>query len=92
MDEYPPRKHGSKEQIDKFNKIKEIEIDVTQKEERILEVEGDFSKKEDEIHDLMKQIYELKIQAAKMEIDMEGEPLIRRTNKPLGQYIPTIDK
>ena len=64
-----------------------MKADVIQKYERIVELEGDIRNKEDESQELEIEFNDIKSHITKLNVDVEGKYLIRRTNSTLWDNI-----
>ena len=68
-------------------KIKYIEYDATQKNNRIVELEHDINKKEEDITDFKREVDDLKSQVISLKMDSQGEELLRRITQEIWDKI-----
>ena len=55
-----------------------------------MEIEGEVSERKDEIEYLETELNDLKIQITKLQLDIEGDSLLRRKNKALQDKITQL--
>ena len=66
---------------DKDTKIKSLEEDITQKNDKIIELENDDIKRDDDIFDLKREVNDLKIQVTSLDMDAQGNQILRIKNQ-----------
>ena len=67
-----------------------MKYEVNQKNERIAKLEGDVSKKKDDISYFETKFIEIKIQITKLNVYIEGESFLKRTNHALWDRISQL--